>query len=120
VRVALVVEFGLLQRESRANRIVGRVAALAGREIRFNLPAGELQIQIQMADRRRLVVDLSGDGRTSCEFNLKRFGAEFPWSFMGGGGSEGTTRRHLEFRNEITDDVEAWIQFPAAIVSPFG
>jgi hypothetical protein len=94
--VCLVTDFGLLTHHAQATREVGSVAGLLGRPLRLELPGGEVALRVQMPDSRALVVETSGEGASTAEFEVQHGGERV--RAAGGTSSYGQGRRIVKTR----------------------
>ena len=72
--VCLVTDFGLLTHHVQATREVGQLADLVRRQAQIELPGGSVVLRAQMPDSRTLVVEVSGQGAATAEFELRQGG----------------------------------------------
>src|SRR5207245_1034675 len=98
IPVCLVTDFGLLSHHVQATQELGPLAALLGRQLWLKLPGGEVQFIVQMPNNSTLIVETSGEGAGTAEFELRQGGERIQQS--GGTTSYGGGRRTVETRFE--------------------
>jgi hypothetical protein len=96
--VCLVTDFGLLSHHINATRELGALAELLERQQRLELPGGEVQFLVRMPGNCTLVVEISGEGACTAEFELRQGGERVRQT--GGTVSYGEGRRTVETRFE--------------------